>query len=285
MDCTVGEGGHAIHILEESAPDGRLIGLDVDREVLALAERRLLDYSGRYTLLHDNFKNLPGILSSLKIHQVSGILGDLGLSSFQLDSSTRGFSFAVEAPLDMRMDPRLTVTAADLINTLSQNEIEKLLWNFADERWAKSIARAVLTYRQKRPITTTTELKEIVLDAVPTGKRQKIHPATRTFQALRIAVNRELENLDRFITDAVDALEAGGRLVIISFHSLEDRVVKKTFQHLAQACICPPDFPVCKCVKKKTVDILTRKPVVPGEEEIRLNFRSRSAKLRALKKL
>jgi len=277
--------GPAVHILEESAPRGRLIGFDVDQDVLKLAENRLGAFAGRFRLIRESYKRLPEVLGSLKIEKVSGILVDLGISSFQLDSSTRGFSFAVEAPLDMRMDQRLTLTAADLVNSLSEKALSDLLWKYGEESSARRIARAVAAYRARKPIEATTELKEIVVDAVPSTRKRRIHPATKTFQALRIAINRELEDLDQFIISAFECLESGGRLIMISFHSLEDRIVKQTFKILSSECICPPDIPQGRCDHRNSANLLTKKPLVPGEEEIRDNFRARSAKLRVVEKI
>lgn len=285
VDCTVGEGGHAARILEQSAPDGRVIGLDVDGDVLAIAKNRLSAFAGRYRLIRENYKKLTDIMAPLDVESVSGILVDLGISSFQLDSSTRGFSFAVDAPLDMRMDQRLTVTAADLVNNLNEKDLANLLWQYGEEASSRRIARAIVSYREQKRIVATTELKEIVLDAVPSNKKRRIHPATKTFQALRIAINGELEDLDSFILNAVNRLETGGRLVMISFHSLEDRIVKQTFKRLSSDCVCPPGFPVCRCDHQKRVTLITKKPIVPGEDEIRDNFRSRSARLRAVEKI
>jgi len=280
IDCTVGEGGHSEGILKLLSPGGRLIGLEKDREVLAVAEERLKSFSGRRELLVADFRQLPEILRAKKIAQVDGILVDLGLSSYQLASPHRGFSFMVDSPLDMRFDTSSGETAEELINRCSQGELAKIIHQFGEERWANRIARAIVQYRQKKKISRTSELREIIMKVVPTSPPYRIHPATRTFQALRIAVNRELEELREFILNSAPLLAKGGRFVILSYHSLEDRIVKEAFRRLSGRCICPPSLPECHCGAKKILKLLTPKPIRPSPEEIEENPRCRSARLR-----
>ncbi len=286
LDGTVGGGGHAEAILEKTAPDGRLIGIDADAEALEEAEKRLAPFGSRKTLVQGNFADLSEILNAQGIGKVDGILLDLGVSSHQLDTADRGFSFSQEAPLDMRMDGRRGSGAADLVNTLSETELARIIWEYGEERMAKRIARAICTARTLSPIGTTAELAALVLRAVPpTAERRRIHPATRTFQALRIAVNDELGSLQRALAAGVERLTPGGRFSIISFHSLEDRMVKDAFRSGGKGCHCPPDLPVCVCQGKATLKVLTRKPVLPGEAEISENPRARSAKLRTAERI
>ena len=280
VDCTVGEGGHSEGILKLLSPGGRLIGLDADKEVLAIAEERLKSFSGRRELLVADFRQLPDILKAKKIAQVDGILVDLGLSSYQLASPRRGFSFMVDAPLDMRFDTSSGETAEELINRLSQGELARIISHFGEERWANRIARAIVQHRRKKRISRTSELGEIIMKVVPTSPPYRIHPATRTFQALRIAVNKELEGLREFILYSAPLLAKGGRFVILSYHSLEDRIVKEAFRRLNGHCICPPSLPQCRCGAKKILRLLTSKPIRPSPEEIEENPRSRSARLR-----
>jgi 16S rRNA (cytosine1402-N4)-methyltransferase len=286
VDCTVGLGGHSEAILQAS-PDAQVLGLDRDDEALKLAEERLTQYGSRYRSVHADFRDITRVLADAQVRQVRGILADLGVSSLQLDSLSRGFSFRHDAPLDMRMDASTGVeTAAELLGRLPEVEIAQIIFEFGEERRSRRIARWIVERRERgEPITTTRDLAALVERAVGPGKQRRIHPATRTFQALRIAVNRELENLDRFVADAVDLLEPDGRLAVISFHSLEDRIIKRTFWQLAGRCQCPPRLPQCMCGARKTVEILTRRPVTPNDEEITGNPRARSAKLRACKKL
>jgi len=285
VDCTVGAGGHARAILSAS-PESRLIGIDRDEEALEIARENLKEFGDRVILIHDNFINLDRILQETGTGEVDGILFDLGLSSIQLESAERGFSFQKEGPLDMRMDRRESTTAADLINTLPQEELEDLFRRYGEERWARRIATAIVKEREKHPITTTRELVDIIMNAVPQSyKFRRIHPATKVFQALRIAVNKELDNLKEALVKAVHMLKKGGRLCVISFHSLEDRIVKHTFRDLARGCICPPHIPVCVCGRKKLVSLITSRPITPEPEEIQLNPRARSAKMRCVEKI
>jgi len=281
LDGTVGGGGHAYQILTETAPDGLLIGIDADDDALAEAEYRLKQFGKRKFLVKGNFADIVKILGNLNIKRVDGILLDLGVSSHQLETAKRGFSFSLDAPLDMRMDRRQPLSAYDLVNTLSDKELERILKKYGEEIMAGRIVGAISTRRKTSPIKSTKELATIVVEALPPQlKRKRIHPATKTFQALRIAVNNELSNLHRAINDGIDVLNRGGRFSIISFHSLEDRTVKNLFRSWEKGCICPPDFPVCTCSRKQKLKVLTRKPVTPGETEVTANPRVRSAKLR-----
>jgi 16S rRNA (cytosine1402-N4)-methyltransferase len=286
VDCTVGLGGHSEAILQASR-DAEVLGIDRDEEALELARKRLARFGSRFSAVHADFRDITRVLAIAKVSQPRGILADLGVSSLQLNSPSRGFSFQHDGPLDMRMDASGGVgTAAELLGRLSEVEIAQIIFEFGEERRARRIARWIIERRERgEPISTTRDLAELVARAVGPGKQRRIHPATRTFQALRIAVNRELENLDRFVTDAVDLLEPEGRLAVISFHSLEDRIIKRTLWKLSGRCQCPPRLPQCICGARKIVEILTRRPIAPGEEEITGNPRARSAKLRACKKL
>lgn len=283
IDCTVGAGGHAERILELTSPDGKVVGIDQDEEILKIAEGRLKRFGERVRLMHGNFSDIKGIM---KDEKADGILFDLGVSSYQLEDKERGFSFMSDAPLDMRMDKKAEATAADIINSSSERELSDIIFKYGEERFAKRIASFIVREREKKPITTTLQLSNIITKAIPARFHPRdIHPATRTFQALRIAVNRELEILEKSLLNAVDILKPKGRICVISFHSLEDRIVKRTFQRLEKGCICPPKIPVCQCGIKPSVRIITKKPVTPAEEEINANPRSRSAKLRTAEKL
>jgi 16S rRNA (cytosine1402-N4)-methyltransferase len=280
VDGTVGAGGHARGILEACAPDGCLLGLDLDPQALALAREFLAPYGERVRLVQASYTSLHEVLRGEGWERVQGILLDLGLSSMQMDNPERGFSFQVDAPLDMRFDPSRGLTAADLVNSLPETELVDLLFRYGEEPRSRRIVQAII---QARPVTTTGQLAEIVARAYP--KRGRTHPATRTFQALRIAVNQELEALEQILPKAMDALSAGGRLAIISFHSLEDRIVKEYFRRESRDCICPPRQPVCTCGHKATLKEVVRKPITPAEAEIQVNPRARSAKLRIAEKL
>jgi 16S rRNA (cytosine1402-N4)-methyltransferase len=285
VDCTVGLGGHSEAILQASS-DAQVLGIDRDEEALELARQRLALYGSRFSAVHADFRELTRVLATAKVRQVRGVLADLGVSSLQLDSPVRGFSFRHEAPLDMRMDMSKGETAAELLGRLSEVEIANLIFEYGEERGSRRIARAVVQRRDRgEPVATTTDLANLVERAVGKGNKRRIHPATRTFQALRIAVNRELENLDRFLFDAVDHLEQAGHLAVISFHSLEDRIIKRTLLRLSGKCQCPPRLPKCICGATKQVEILTRRALVPGESEMDENPRSRSAKLRGAIKI
>ena len=285
VDCTVGLGGHSEAILQAS-PDAQVLGIDRDEEALGLATERLAQYGSRFRAVHADFRELTRVLATAKVRQVRGVLADLGVSSLQLDSPLRGFSFRHDAPLDMRMDMSRGETAAELLGRLSEVEIARIIFEYGEERRARRIARWIVERRKTgESIQTTRDLADLVARAVGPDKKRRIHPATRTFQALRIAVNGELENLDRFLVHAVDHLEQAGRLAVISFHSLEDRIVKRTLLKLSGRCQCPPRLPTCVCGAVKRVSILTRRAIAPGEEEIAENPRSRSAKLRGAIKI
>ena len=281
IDGTLGAGGHAFGILEASAPAGRLLGLDLDPAALAAAAERLRPFGARAALAQASYREMAAQASRLGWESVEGILLDLGLSSLQLDAAERGFAFKADGPLDMRFSPVNPLTAADLVNGASESELAGLLLEFGEERAARRIARAIVA---ARPITGTRQLAALVAAAAG-GRRGEIHPATRTFQALRIAVNGELDAVEITLPIAVALLKPGGRLAIISFHSLEDRLVKTYFHREARDCICPPEQLVCTCGHKATVRELARKPIAPGAAEIRDNPRSRSAKLRIVEKL
>ena len=281
VDGTVGTGGHARGILERSAPDGQLLGLDLDPQALKIARERLADFEKRFVLVHGSYTELQSHLNNLEWKTVDGILLDLGLSSLQLDSAQGGFAFSQEGPLDMRFDPAGDVTAADLVNHLPAEELANLIYEYGEERHSRKIADAIVA---NRPLASTRELAELI-SRVMGGDRGRIHPATRTFQALRIAVNRELDNLEKVLPLALDALHSGGRLAVIAFHSLEDGLVKRFFRRESQDCICPPRLPVCACDHEAQLKEISRRPIRPSEEEQAKNPRSRSAKLRVAEKL
>lgn len=284
LDGTLGGGGHAEQILALSSPDGLVLGLDWDDGAIAAAQERLERFEGRLVARHANFKEARGILEEIGWHKVDGILLDLGLSSHQLETRERGFSFQVASRLDMRMDRRQTLDAYRVVNAYPVSELERILREYGEEPRARRIALAVDSERKKKKIETTRELADLVA-RVPGIKRRSIHPATRTFQALRIEVNRELDNLAAFLEDAYELLMSQGRMVIISFHSLEDRLVKKAFRKWSRSCICPPKAPFCRCGWSQKAKILTSKPLLPSSSETRINPRARSAKLRAAERL
>lgn len=284
IDATVNGGGHAEGILERSSPDGRLLGIDADPEAVVAAQRRLERFGDRVVLVNENFANLEQVALGLGFVPVQGVLFDLGLSSIQLAAAHRGFSFAVVGPLDMRFSPAERLTAADIVRTYSEEQLTKLIREYGEEPRARAVARAIVAERQRAPIVTTARLAEIIASVVP-RRRGGIHPATRTFQALRIAVNRELEMLVAGLRQALEVLAPGGRLAVIGFHSLEDRIVKRFFAEESRACICPPGLPACVCQHKPRLEILTKKPIVPSAEEIDRNPRSRSARLRVAQAL
>lgn len=286
VDATIGGGGHAAAILPRILPGGRLIGIDQDPRTLATARERLAPFGDSLTLVHANFRDLPTVLAGVGFPQVHAVLFDLGVSSFQLDEPERGFTYRADAPLDMRMDPGSSTTAADLVNTLPKAELARIIREYGEERWAGKIAAAIVRARERRPFATTGELAEVVKAAIPAAaRRHGPHPARRTFQALRIAVNGELDALREGLVAAVQALVPGGRVAVISFHSLEDRIVKQTFADLSAACRCPPDLPECRCGRPGVLRVLTRKPMVPTGQEIAANHRARSARLRAAERL
>ena len=285
LDGTLGGGGHTSLILE-NAPGSQVIGIDRDQSALSAAAARLAAYGDRVRLVHGDFAGVANHVRALGVEALDGFILDLGVSSHQLDTRERGFSFQQDAPLDMRMDISNGETAADLVNGLSEQELERIIGEYGEERWARRIASFIVRERTESPITTTFRLVDIIKGAVPKAKwDERIHPATRTFQALRIAVNTELDSLERGMRAALDLLKPGGRGVIISFHSLEDRIVKHIFREYAEGCTCPRQLPVCVCGKQPRVKILTGRPVTATQEETDSNPRARSAKLRAVVKL
>ena len=285
VDCTVGGAGHSLGILS-AEPSVRLIGIDQDPDALERAKYRLQRYSQQITLIHDNFRNLKDILVGLQISEVQGVMMDIGVSSPQLDHGERGFSYHQAARLDMRMDPANPLDAWTIVNTYSEEELTKIISQYGEERWASRISQFIVKKRAEEPIDTTTDLVDVIKAAVPAGARQGgPHPARRTFQALRIAVNDELGALKDALEQAVDVLKPGGRLAVITFHSLEDRIVKSYFQDLLGRCICPPSLPVCGCGQKAIVRLVNRKPIMASHSELEKNPRARSAKLRVVEKL
>ena len=286
LDGTLGGAGHSSQIARRLTEGGRLIGVDRDRTALAAAKERLAPYADRVTLVHSNFAEIDAILDSLGIPAVDGMLFDLGVSSPQLDDASRGFSYMADAPLDMRMDKDDALTAGAVVNTWPQGELRRILYDYGEERYAPQIAAAICRAREKAPIETTLELVDIIRSAMPAqALREKQHPAKRSFQAIRIAVTDELGAVSRMMQAAVGRLNPGGRLAVITFHSLEDRIVKSEMQQAARGCTCPPEFPVCVCGKKPLVKLVTRKPIVSGPAELEENPRARSAKLRVAEKL
>ncbi len=285
VDATLGGAGHAARIAERLTT-GRLIGIDRDEYALGRARERLAPWQDRVTLVHSDFRRIADCLRQAGEEGADGILFDLGCSSFQLDDPQRGFSYMHDAPLDMRMDRSGGQTAYDLVNTADASELRRILWTYGEERWAPRIAEAVVRARTVKPVETTGELAAIIADAMPAAaRREKQHPAKRSFQAIRIAVNDELTAIEEALRAAVEVLNPGGRLAVISFHSLEDRIVKQVMADAAQGCTCPPSFPVCVCGRKPKVRLIARKPILPDEAECERNPRARSAKLRVAEKL
>jgi 16S rRNA (cytosine1402-N4)-methyltransferase len=287
VDATLGPGGHAEALLDRIGPAGRLIGIDLDPSALALARTRLARFGARFLPLQGDHRDIVALLHANDVVIVDGVVADLGISSEQLDDPRRGFAFSTTGPLDMRMDPGSGgPSAADLVATLDASELRNIIATWGEERIAGRIARAIVRERAKRRISTTEELAKLVEDvAGPAARRFKIHPATRTFQALRIAVNREIEGIPGFVTGAVSLLRRGGRLAVIAFHSLEDRAVKTSMHGLAHRCVCPPGLPVCGCGRENIVRLVNSRPVTPGPAEIASNPRARSAKLRIVERL
>jgi len=286
LDGTLGRAGHSWEIVRRLTAGGRLIGLDRDETALEAARRRLAPYIDRVTLVHSNFSCVAQVLDQLNIPAVDGMLFDLGVSSPQLDDAQRGFSYMHDAPLDMRMDRTAGLTARTVVNEWPYEELRRILYEYGEERYAPAIAKAIVRRRQEAAIETTGQLVDIIRAAMPPAAlREKQHPAKRSFQAIRIAVNDELGELPPMLQAASDALRPGGRLAVISFHSLEDRIIKKTLQELSTGCTCPPNFPVCVCGKKPKMKLVGRKPIVAGEAELVYNPRARSAKLRVAEKL
>lgn len=284
VDGTMGGGGHSYEILERGA--GRLIGIDQDKEAIAASKKRLECFSDRVIQVNSNFSEIKLILNDLGINEIDGAVLDLGVSSYQLDNADRGFSYMHDAPLDMRMNRDAALCAYDVVNNYSEDELTKIFYEYGEEKWSRRIAQFILQRRKIKDIETTGELTEIIKAAIPQKARMDGgHPAKRVFQAIRIEVNGELRILEKAVRDFIDVLKPGGVLSIITFHSLEDRIVKQTFQQLAQGCTCPKEFPVCICGNEPKVKILTRKPILPSGRELEENSRSKSAKLRAAKKL
>ena len=281
VDGTLGGAGHSEQIVKRLGEGGRLIGIDQDEDAIAAASKRLEPYGDKVTIVRDNYQNFRRILDELNIQKVDGILLDLGVSSYQLDNADRGFTYRVDAPLDMRMDDRQTKTAKDIVNGYTEQELFHILKEYGEERYAKSIAYHICKYRENKVIETTEELNDIIRGSIPAKARNgQGHPSKQTFQAIRIELNRELDVLRDSIDGMIASLNPGGRLCIITFHSLEDRIVKLAFRKNENPCICPPNFPVCTCGRKPLGKVITRKPIIPGERELEENSRSKSSKLR-----
>ena len=282
VDGTMGGGGHSLEIAKRLTT-GRLICIDQDPNAHEAAGKRLAEYKDRITFVRDNFGNIRNILDSLDIEKIDGMLLDIGVSSHQLDEAERGFSYQQDAPLDMRMNPDKPFSAYDVVNGYDEDALDRVIFTYGEDRWARRITQFIVKERETKPIETTGELVDIIKKAVPKGARKDgPHPAKRTFQAIRIEVNGELDVLQKAIDDVAERLSVGGRLCIITFHSLEDRIVKEAFRKQENPCICPPQFPVCVCGKKPLGRVITRKPILPSKEELEVNPRSRSAKLRVL---
>lgn len=284
VDGTVGGGGHSREIARRLSA-GRLIGIDRDESAVLAAKKALLPYSEKVTIVKGNFKDIKKILHSLNIEAIDGALLDLGVSSYQIDEAERGFSYMADAPLDMRMDQSADLSAYDVVNGYSLEQLARIIYEYGEERWGRRIAKFIVQRRAVKPIATTGELADIIDSAIPKGARQQGHPAKRTFQAIRIEVNGELAVLEQAVKDFADVLKPGGRLAVITFHSLEDRIVKRTFSALESGCTCPSDFPVCVCGRKPMVRIINKKPILPDNEEVSRNTRSKSAKLRVVEKI
>lgn len=286
VDCTLGGGGHSSEIAKRMQPKGILIGIDQDQNAINAAKQRLSEYGASVIIVKDNFRNIKNIVHNAGFEKVDGILMDIGVSSHQIDEEERGFSYMHDGLLDMRMDVSRGVTAGDLINNASQQELKRIIRDYGEEKWADRIAKFIYDERQKYSITTTFQLVDIIKMAIPAAaRREGGHPAKRTFQALRIAVNDELNVLEAALNDAVELLADGGRIAVITFHSLEDRIVKSIFNQLERPCTCPPQIPICVCGKEPMVKVLTRKPITAMEEELEINSRAKSAKLRAAERV
>lgn len=285
VDGTLGGGGHSYEIAGRLGENGRLVGIDQDGAAIEAAGKRLLPFSDKVTIVRDNYCNAKQVLKSLGVEKVDGILLDLGVSSYQLDTLERGFSYKYDTALDMRMDTRQELNARDIINGYTEGELFRIIRDYGEDKFAKNIAKHIVRARQEKEIETTGELNEIIKAAIPAKMRQTGgHPSKKTFQAIRIACNRELEVLKDSLDDLTDCLKPGGRLCIITFHSLEDRIVKTAFRNYENPCTCPPDFPVCVCGRKSRGKVVTSKPVLPSEEELKENNRSKSAKLRVFER-
>ncbi len=285
VDGTLGGGGHSYEIAKRLTDGGRLIGIDQDEDAIRAAKERLSEFADRVTIVRDNYCNMPKVLDELGISKVDGILLDIGVSSYQLDEAERGFTYKQDAPLDMRMDQRQEMTAKDIVNGYSEEDLYRIIRDYGEDKFAKNIAKHIVQARQIKPVETTFELDEIIKAAIPMKFRATGgHPAKKTFQAIRIELNRELEVLDESIDAMTDLLNDNGRLCIITFHSLEDRIVKTRFRKNENPCTCPPDFPVCVCGKKPKGKVITRKPIVPDEGELEENKRAKSSKLRVFER-
>ena len=285
LDGTLGGGGHSFHIAERLSGSGHLYGIDQDEDAIKAASERLKGFGDKVTIIRDNYENAVTRLKNLGVKGVDGILLDLGVSSYQLDNADRGFTYKEDVPLDMRMDQRQTLTARDIVNDYSETEIFHIIRDFGEDKFAKNIAKHICIERQSSPIETTYQLNEIIKAAIPARMREKSgHPSKRTYQAIRIALNRELDVLQNSLDGFIDFLNPGGRLCVITFHSLEDRITKNNFRTNEDPCICPPEFPVCTCGRKSKGRVITRKPILPGEQELSENKRSQSAKLRVFEK-
>lgn len=286
VDGTLGGAGHSSHIAAKLSDKGRLIGIDQDEDAIKAATERLEPYKDRVTIIRDNYENAVSRIKELGIEHVNGILLDLGVSSFQLDNEERGFTYRFDTPLDMRMDRRQELTAGTIVNEFSEMEIFHIIRNYGEDKFAKNIAKHIVARRSEKPIETTFELNEIIKAAIPARMREKGgHPSKRTFQALRIACNRELDVLENSLDGMIDFLAPGGRICVITFHSLEDRIVKNNFRKNENPCTCPPEIPICVCGKKSKGKVITRKPILPSEKELEENSRSASAKLRVFEKI
>ncbi len=285
LDGTLGGGGHSSEILKRLGEKGRLIGIDQDRDAIEAATKKLAVFGDRVTIVRENYEHFRSVLDAEGIEKVDGILLDLGVSSYQFDDAARGFSYRENAPLDMRMDDRTEMTAADIVNHYTESELYRVIRDYGEDPFAKNIAKHIVRAREQEPVVTTDQLVECIKQAIPAKIREKGgHPAKRTFQALRIELNRELQILQDSLSDMVDALAPGGRIAVITFHSLEDRIVKQTFRTAENPCICPPDFPVCVCGRKSRGTVVTKKPVTASEEELQDNPRAHSAKLRVFER-
>ncbi len=285
VDGTLGGGGHSFHIAEKLTEGGHLIGIDQDDEAIEAATKRLSPYKERVTIVRSNYRNVQKVLSDLQVDAIDGMMLDLGVSSYQLDNPERGFSYMVDTALDMRMDRRQSLTAGDIVNTFSQQELFRIIRDYGEDKFAQNIAKHIVSEREKAPIETTGQLSAIIDAAIPAKmKKTGGHPSKKTFQAIRIACNKELEVLEDTIDTMIDLLKPGGRLCIITFHSLEDRIVKNAFRRNENPCICPPEFPVCVCGRVSKGKVITKKPILPSEEEMEVNARSKSAKLRVFER-
>ncbi|MCD8020713.1 MAG: 16S rRNA (cytosine(1402)-N(4))-methyltransferase RsmH [Clostridiales bacterium] len=285
VDGTLGGGGHSLEIVRRLSNHGRLIGIDQDGDAIEAAKKRLSPYQERTTILRENYSDMKRILNELSIDKVDGILLDLGVSSYQLDNGERGFTYREDVPLDMRMDIRQPRTARDIVNEYSETELYHIIRDYGEDKFAKNIAKHIVMARKKEPVETTGQLTEIIKAAIPMKVRARGgHPAKKTFQAIRIELNHELDVLQDHLEEMIDLLDDGGRLCVITFHSLEDRIVKNIFRTAEKPCICPPEFPVCTCGRVSKGKVITRKPIVPGEEELEHNSRAKSAKLRVFER-